>query len=149
MHLTVSSYIFHESKKIISDHCNQLSNSKNMLHNKFRFFFAIIAVIVLLVVVLFLKNKNSAAESNREEITIVLNDIAAHAQIHYKRTNSFAGWVIPGSLRTEDVGIFREKVESDKVTIYVVGKVAGENGISNVNIKSIITGNNAVIKIRN
>ena len=120
-----------------------------MLHKKFRFFFAIIAVMVLLVVVLFLKNKNSAAESNREEITIVLNVIAAHAQTHYKRTNSFAGWVIPSSLRTEDVGTFREKVESDKVTIYVVGKVVGENGISNVNIQSVITGNNTSIKIRN
>lgn len=120
-----------------------------MLHNKFRFFLAIIAVIVLLVVVLFLKNNNSAAESNREEITIVLNDIAAHAQTHSKRTNSFAGWVIPGSLRTEDVGTFREKAESNKVTIYIVGKVVGENGISNVNIQFVITGNNVAIKIRN
>ena len=120
-----------------------------MLHNKFRLFLPIIAVIVLLVVVLFLKNKKSSAESNRGEISIVLNNIAVNAQTHYKRTNSFAGWVIPGSLRIEEVGIFREKVEDNKVTIYVVGKEVGENGVSNVNIESVITGNNTTVKIRN
>ena len=120
-----------------------------MLTNKFRSFLGIIAVIVLVAVILLLKNKNSAAGKNREEITLILNDITVNAQTHYKRTNSFAGWVIPGSLRIENVGTFREKVEGNKVTIYVVGKEVGENGISNVNIQSVITGNNAAIKIRN
>ena len=120
-----------------------------MLTNKFRFFLGIIAAIVLVAMVLFFKNKNSAAGKNREEIALILNDITVNAQTHYKRTNSFAGWVIPGSLRIENVGTFREKVEGNKVTIYVVGKEVGENGISNVNIQSVITGNNAAIKIRN
>lgn len=120
-----------------------------MFTNKFRLFLGIIAVVVLLVVILYLKNKNTAAESNREEISVVLNNIAANAQTHYKRTNSFIGWVIPGSLRNEEVGTFREKVENEKVIVYVVGKEVGENGVSNVNIKSVITGNNTAVKIRN
>ena len=120
-----------------------------MLTNKFRFFLGIIAVIVLVAVVLFFKNKNSAAGKNREEIALILNDISVNAQTHYKRTNSFDGWVIPGSLRIENVGTFREKVEGNKVTIYVVGKEVGENGVSNVNIKIIITGNDISSKIRN
>jgi len=120
-----------------------------MLTNKFRFFLGIIAVIVLVAVVLFFNNKNSAAGKNREEIALILNDISVNAQTHYKRTNSFDGWVIPGSLRIENVGTFREKVEGNKVTIYVVGKEVGENGVSNVNIKIIITGNDISSKIRN
>ena len=120
-----------------------------MFENKFRIFLVIIAAIVLLAALLFLKNKNSAAESNREEITITLKNIAANAQTHYKRTNSFSGWEIPRSLRSEEVGTFREIVENDKVIIYVVGKEVGENGTSNVNVKCLITGNNTAIKIRN
>ena|SRR3989339_677868 len=120
-----------------------------MLTNKFRFFLGIIVAIVLVAMVLFFKNKNSAAGKNREEIALILNDITVNAQTHYKRTNSFAGWVIPGSLRIENVGTFREKVEGNKVTIYVVGKEVGENGVSNVNIKSVIEGNGTAIKIRN
>ena len=120
-----------------------------MLTNKFRSFLGIIAVIVLVAVILLLKNKNSAAGKNREEIALILNDITVNAQTHYKRTNSFDGWVIPGSLRIENVGTFREKVEGNKVTIYVVGKEVGENGVSNVNIKSVIEGNGTAIKIRN
>ena len=120
-----------------------------MFENKFRLFLGIMAVIVLLVVVLFLMNKKSAAEKNREEISIVLSNIVANAQTHYKRTNSFAAWVIPGSLRIEEVGTFREKVENEKVMVYVVGKEIGENGVSNVNIKSVITGNNTTLTVRN
>lgn len=120
-----------------------------MFENKFRLFLAVMAVLLLLVVVIFLMNKKSAAEKNHEEITIVLNNIVANAQTHYKRTNSFSGWLIPGSLRIEQVGAFREKVETDKVTVFVVGKEIGANGLSNVNIESVITGNNTSIKIRN
>ena len=120
-----------------------------MFENKFRLFLGIMAVIVLLVVVLFLMNKKSAAEKNRDEISIVLSNIVANAQTHYKRTNSFSGWLIPGSLRIEEVGTFREKVENEKVTVYIVGKEVGENGVSNVNIKSVITGNNTNVTIRN
>jgi hypothetical protein len=120
-----------------------------MFENKFRLFFIIIAVLALLVAILFFVNKRSAAENNREEITIILNNIIANTQTHYKRTNSFAGWSIPGSLRIEEVGTFREKVTNDKVTIYIVGNELGENGVANVNIKSVITGNSTTIKIRN
>jgi hypothetical protein len=120
-----------------------------MLENKFRLFLGVIAVLVLLFVVIFLKNKKSATEKSHEEITMILNNIVANAQTHYKRTNSFTGWVIPGSLRIEEVGTFREKVENDKVTIYVVGKEIGANGVANVNIESVITGNNTSVKIRN
>ena len=120
-----------------------------MFENKFRLFLGIMAVLMLLVVGLFLMNKKSAAEKNREEINIVLSNIVANAQTHYKRTNSFAAWVIPGSLRIEEVGTFREKVENERVLVYVVGKEIGENGVANVNIESVITGNSAKVKIRN
>lgn len=65
-----------------------------MFTNKFRLFLGIIAVIAVLVVILYLKNKNSAAENNREEISTALNNIAANAQTHFKRANSFDGWVL-------------------------------------------------------
>jgi hypothetical protein len=120
-----------------------------MFANKFRFFLLLSGVILLAVLFIFLKNKNSAAGKNREEIVLILNDIKTNAQTHYKRTNSFTGWTIPASLRTKNVGTFHEKVEKDKVTIYAVGKVVGEDGKSNVNIQLVMTGNNAEIKIRN
>jgi hypothetical protein len=120
-----------------------------MFENKFRLFLGVMAVLLLLVVVIFFMNKKSAAEKNHEEITIVLNNIAANAQTHYKRTNSFSGWLIPGSLRIEEVGTFREKVENEKIMVYVVGKEIGANGVSSVNIESVITGNNSTVKIRN
>ena len=120
-----------------------------MFENKFRMFLIIIGVLALLVFILFLVNKRSAAESNREEITIILNNIIVNAQTHYKRTDSFTGWAIPSSLKIEEVGTFREKVTKDKVTIYVVGNELGENGVANVNIESVITWNNTTIKIRN
>ena len=120
-----------------------------MFENKFRLFLIIIGVLALLVAILFFMNKRSAAESNREEITIILNNIVANAHTFYKRTNSFAGWSIPGSLRIKEVGTFREKVTDNKVTIYAAGNVLGENGVANVNIESVITGNSTTIKIRN
>jgi len=120
-----------------------------MFTNKFRLIVGTIVVIVLLFIVFFVKSNSTAAEKNRKEITVVLNNIAANAQTHYKRTNSFNKWVIPSSLRNNEVGTFREKVENEKVTIYVVGKDLGANGVSNVNIKAIITGKNTEINIRN
>lgn len=120
-----------------------------MFTNKFRLFLGVLAVFGLLMIVLFIKNKTTAADKNRNAITTVLNNIEANAQTHYKRANSFAGWVIPASLRIQEIGNFREKVENKKVTIYVVGKEIGENGVSNVNIQTTITGNSITLKIRN
>jgi len=120
-----------------------------MLTTKNKLILQVIAVLAVIAVIYLIAAKKSAAEKNRDEIAVVLQDIVTHAQTHYKRTNSFDGWVIPGSLRIENVGTFREKVEGNKVTIYVVGKEVGENGVSNVNIKSVIEGNGTAIKIRN
>jgi hypothetical protein len=120
-----------------------------MLGNKFRLFLLIIGVIALLAVIIFLMNKKSAAESNRDEITVILNNIVANAQTHFKRRGTFEGWTIPSSLKIEEVGTFREKVEAKKVSIFVVGNEAGENGEANVNIQAVITGNNVQITIRN
>lgn len=120
-----------------------------MPQNKFRLYLAVFGILFLVVIILFLVNKKSAAENNREEISIVLSNIAANAHTHYKRTNNFAGWSIPASLRIDEIGTFREKIENELVTIYVVGKERGENGISNVNLESKITGNKHTIKIRN
>lgn len=120
-----------------------------MFTNKSKLILQIIAAFGLIAIIYFFVTKKSAAESNRDEITVTLTDIAANAQTHYKRTNSFNGWAIPASLRIEDVGTFREQVENDKVIIYVVGIEVGENGVSNINVKCVITGNNTTIKIRN
>jgi len=120
-----------------------------MFTNKFRLTLGASAVMLLVFIIFFVRNKTTAAEKNREEISLVINNIALNAQTHYKRTNSFVQWEIPGSLRINEVGTFRENVENEKVTIYVVGKDLGANGVSNVNIKSVITGNNTQINIRN
>ncbi len=120
-----------------------------MHNNKFRLFLGVIGVLAILFIVIFLINKKSTAENNREEISIILNNIVVNAQTHYKRTDSFEGWTIPSSLKIDKIGTFREKVTNNKVLIYVVGRELGENGVSNVNIESVITGNNATFKIRN
>lgn len=120
-----------------------------MLGSKFKLFIGVIAVLAAVTVTIFMLNKKSGAEGNREQIFIVLNNIAQNAQTHYNRANSFEGWEIPGSLRVEGIGTFREKVASNKVTVSVVGNELGKNGISNVNIQSTITGNDFTVKIRN
>ncbi len=120
-----------------------------MADNKFRQFIIIIGIPVLLALIYLLVTKKSAAEKNRDEISIVLNNIAANAQTHYKRTNNFEGWTIPSSLRIDEVGTFRELVEYNQVIVYVVGNEIGENGKSHVNIASAITGNDISVKIRN
>lgn len=120
-----------------------------MLGSKFRLFIGVIAVLAAVTVIIFLLNKKSGAEGNREQILIVLDNIAQNAQTHYNRANSFEGWEIPGSLRIEEIGTFREKVTNNKVMITVVGNEIGKNGISNVNIESTINGNDVTLKIRN
>jgi hypothetical protein len=120
-----------------------------MLDFKSRIFLLVVGVLALSAVVIFLVNKKSAAENNREQMSIIINDIAKNAQTHFNRTGDFFGWEIPGSLRTEQVGTFRERIENNSIVIYAVGKEIGMNGISNVNLESVITGNNASVIVRN
>lgn len=120
-----------------------------MLTTKNKLILQVIAVLAVIAVIYLLAAKKSAAEKNRDEIAVVLQDITSHAQTHFRRTDLFTGWEIPGSLKNEKIGTFREKVEYNKVKIYVVGKELGENGISNVSVEATITGSASDIKIRN
>ena len=120
-----------------------------MLTTKNKLILQVIAALAVIAVIYLLVTKKSAAEINRSEISVVLNDIAAHAQTHFRRTDSFEGWELPGSLKNEKIGTFRSKVEYNKVVIYVVGKEIGYNDISNVNLETLITGSKIEIKIRN
>ncbi|NWF89681.1 MAG: hypothetical protein HXY50_09510 [Ignavibacteriaceae bacterium] len=120
-----------------------------ILTTKKRILLFVIGVLAFAAVVYFIVTKKSAAEVNRDEITLALQDIAAHAQTHFRRTDSFTGWVLPSSLKFEKIGRFREKVDYNQVKIFAVGTELGINGISNVNLEATITGRNLKINIRN
>lgn len=95
------------------------------------------------------QNIRTASEKNRQQIITALDDIVLSAQTFYKRTNKFSGWTIPASMQNDKIGLFREKVQDNKVIIYATGIEKGENNFSNVNIECIVTPNDKIIKIRN
>lgn len=106
-------------------------------------FLAVVALIFLII------SKKSAAENNREEIEVLINDISSHALTHFKRTDSFDGWEIPNSLKNEKIAKIRTKIDYNKVIIYAVGTELGDNGISNVNMMAVITPSGTNITRRN
>lgn len=120
-----------------------------MSNKKLKPFIIIIGALLIAAAAYFLFTKKSAADRNREQITVLLQDITANAQTHFNRTGSFAGWFIPASFKNEEIAQFREKVENKAVHIYAVGKQIGQNGVSNVNLKAEIVGNGSKIIIRN
>ena len=118
-----------------------------------------IIVVGIAVIVGIDQFSTSAAEANRDSITLDLNFISSLARAHYKKPveiggggNSFANFGIPTALLETANGTFEHTQtghNTDHIHFTATGKELGEDGINPIQIEVRITLHESKFKEKN
>lgn len=118
------------------------------MQKKMMYFLLVLVVAGIIIVAIFIK-KNSPADSNRSELTLILNSISQDAQAYYNQKDSFIGYEIPDYLIKSVGGKVKQKTNDEEVLIIGIGDDTGKNQITPVKVEAVITKNNYSVVMRN
>lgn len=91
------------------------------------------------------KTPQQIRQANYDGLISELNNLAATAISHYKKSaelggggKSFSGWVIPADVDTTQNGTFTAKVAKEEITIVGFGNVIGNDGKKKIRVTMIV-----------